>query len=120
MVMKEITCVVLAGGEGERLYPLTKYRSKPAGPLAGKDRLIDIPISNCLHAGFDRIFVLTQYSSESLNRHISTTYRFDNFSQGYVDILAAEQSLTDKSWYLGTADAVRHNLMHLEAVQSED
>lgn len=118
--MKDLFCLILAGGEGKRLYPLTKYRSKPAVPLAGKYRLIDVPISNCLHAGLYKMFVITQYSSESLNRHISTTYRFDNFSGGYVYILAAEQTYSDKSWYLGTADAVRHNIMHFESTKGDD
>jgi len=102
--------IVLGGGEGKRLYPLTKYRAKPAVPIAGKFRLIDIPISNCLHSDLDRIFVLTQFNSTSLNRHIARTYRFDAFSRGYVQILAAQQTQESVDWYQGTADAVRQNL----------
>lgn len=102
--------IILGGGKGERLYPLTKYRAKPAVPIAGKFRLIDVPISNCLHSEVDRIFVLTQFNSTSLNRHIVQTYRFDNFSRGYVQILAAQQTLDNMDWYQGTADAVRQNL----------
>jgi glucose-1-phosphate adenylyltransferase len=102
--------VILGGGEGRRLYPLTKYRAKPAVPIAGKFRLIDIPVSNCLHSGLSRIFVLTQFNSTSLHRHIVRTYRFDSFSSGYVQILAAQQTLSSVEWYQGTADAVRQNL----------
>jgi len=102
--------VILGGGKGSRLYPLTKYRAKPAVPIAGKFRLIDIPISNCLHSGVDRIFVLTQFNAESLTKHIVQTYRFDAFSRGYVQILAAQQTLENTDWYQGTADAVRQNL----------
>lgn len=104
---REVLCVILGGGAGSRLYPLTAKRSKPAVPLAGKYRLIDIPISNCLNAGYNRIFVLTQYNSASLNRHIKNCYHFDAFSEGFVDILAAEQTPTNKDWFQGTADAVR-------------
>jgi glucose-1-phosphate adenylyltransferase len=106
----DVIAVILGGGEGKRLYPLTKYRAKPAVPIAGKFRLIDIPISNCLHSGVDRIFVLTQFNSTSLNRHIVQTYRFDAFSSGYVQILAAQQTQESVDWYQGTADAVRQNL----------
>jgi len=102
--------IILGGGKGERLYPLTKHRAKPAVPIAGKFRLIDIPVSNCLHSEVDRIFVLTQFNSTSLNRHIAQTYRFDTFSRGYVQILAAQQTLESSDWYQGTADAVRQNL----------
>jgi glucose-1-phosphate adenylyltransferase len=105
--------VVLGGGQGARLYPLTKYRAKPAVPIAGKFRLIDIPISNCIHSELVRIFVLTQFNSTSLNRHIVQTYRFDAFSRGYVQILAAQQTLENTAWYQGTADAVRQNLRRL-------
>lgn len=108
----EVLCVILGGGRGTRLFPLTKDRAKPAVPIGGKYRLIDIPISNCIHAGFDQIFVLTQYNSASLNRHIVQTYKFDAFSNGFVDILAAEQTYEYEGWYLGTADAVRRNLRH--------
>ncbi|HKI68347.1 MAG TPA: glucose-1-phosphate adenylyltransferase, partial [Verrucomicrobiae bacterium] len=102
----------MGGGQGSRLYPLTKERSKPAVPLAGKYRLVDIPISNCINSGLRRIYVLTQFNSASLHRHISQSYKFDHFSGGFVEILAAEQTLTDTSWYQGTADAVRKNLVH--------
>ncbi len=111
--MKSVIGVILGGGQGARLYPLTKYRSKPAVPLGGKYRLIDIPISNCLHAGIQRIYVLTQFNSASLNRHIAQTYRFDAFSTGFVEILAAEQTQDRLDWYQGTADAVRQQLRHL-------
>ncbi len=111
---REVLCVILGGGAGSRLYPLTARRSKPAVPLAGKYRLIDIPISNCLNAGFNRIFVLTQYNSASLNRHIKNCYHFDAFSQGFVDILAAEQTPSNKDWFQGTADAVRQVMTRLD------
>ncbi|MGK7369169.1 MAG: sugar phosphate nucleotidyltransferase, partial [Candidatus Halalkalibacterium sp. M3_1C_030] len=106
--------VILGGGQGTRLYPLTKERSKPAVPIAGKYRLVDIPISNCLNSGVRRIYVLTQFNSASLNRHIKNTYNFDVFSRGFVDILAAEQTPKSKNWYQGTADAVRQSLHHME------
>ena len=102
--------IILGGGAGTRLYPLTKERSKPAVPIAGKYRLIDIPISNCLNSGLNRIFVLTQFNSASLNRHVSNTFRFDHFSQGFVDILAAEQTKESTDWFQGTADAVRQSI----------
>lgn len=111
--VKEIVGVVLGGGKGSRLFPLTLIRSKPAVPLGGKYRLVDIPISNCINSGINRIFVLTQYNSESLNRHITQTYRFGLFSQGFVDILAAEQTPESVLWYQGTADAVRQSLRHI-------
>lgn len=107
--------VIMGGGAGSRLFPLTKSRSKPAVPLAGKYRLVDIPISNCLNANLRKVYVLTQFNSESLNRHISHTYNFDNFSGGFVDILAAQQTPDDQGWYQGTADAVRQNLAHFSA-----
>jgi len=110
MAKDDIIAVILGGGRGERLYPLTKDRAKPAVPIAGKFRLVDIPISNCIHAGIDRIFVLTQFNSTSLNRHIVRTYHFDMFSRGYIQILAAQQTLESADWYQGTADAVRQNL----------
>ena len=110
--MESVIGIILGGGQGARLYPLTKYRSKPAVPLGGKYRLIDIPISNCLHAGLERIYVLTQFNSVSLNRHIAQTYRFDAFSTGFVEILAAEQTQDRLDWYQGTADAVRQQLRH--------
>ena len=102
--------IIMGGGAGSRLFPLTKERSKPAVPLAGKYRLVDIPISNCINAGLRRIYVLTQFNSASLHRHISASYKFDNFSRSFVEILAAQQTPTATSWYQGTADAVRQNL----------
>jgi len=112
--MHNVVAVVLGGGQGTRLMPLTKYRSKPAVPLAGKYRLIDIPLSNCIHSGLRRIYVLTQFLSVSLHRHIRGTYRFDNFSGGFVEILAAQQTMAGGThWYQGTADAVRKNLRYL-------
>ncbi|MBX3432330.1 MAG: glucose-1-phosphate adenylyltransferase [Pirellulales bacterium] len=112
--MRNAVAVVLGGGQGSRLRPLTNYRSKPAVPLAGKYRLIDIPISNCLNSGLNRIYVLTQFLSVSLHRHIRGTYRFDNFSGGFVEILAAQQTMAEGTdWYQGTADAVRKNLRYM-------
>src|SRR5919106_1599632 len=113
--MKDVLAVILGGGRGTRLFPLTLHRSKPAVPIAGKYRLIDIPISNCLNSDLRRIFVLTQYNSESLNKHISQTYKFDHFTHGFVSILAAEQTEEREDWFQGTADAVRQSLRHLEA-----
>jgi glucose-1-phosphate adenylyltransferase len=107
--MKDIVTAILGGGAGTRLWPLTRDRAKPAVPLAGKFRLIDVPVSNSLHAGIDRIYVLTQFLSESLNRHLAQTYRFDAFRPGFVDVLAAQQGLDDRTWYQGTADAIRQN-----------
>lgn len=109
-----VIAVILGGGQGTRLFPLTKLRSKPAVPIAGKYRLVDIPISNCLNSDIRRIYVLTQFNSASLNRHIKNTYNFDVFSHGFVDILAAEQTPNSERWYQGTADAVRQSLHHLE------
>lgn len=111
--MEKVIALILGGGQGKRLFPLTKYRSKPAVPIGGKYRLIDIPISNCLHSGIKDIYVLTQFNSESLNNHINNTYRFDYFSRAFVRILAAEQTLENTNWYQGTADAVRKGLPHL-------
>ena len=105
--------LILGGGRGERLFPLTRERPKPAVPFGGKHRLVDVPISNCINAGIRRIFVLTQFNSASLHNHISRTYRFDSFGRSFVDILAAEQTLESKAWYQGTADAVRQNLRHI-------
>ncbi len=105
--MRDTTVVILGGGQGSRLFPLTKNRSKPAVPLAGKYRIIDIPVSNSIHSGLNRIFVLTQFNSASLNRHVTRTYRFDTFSDGFVEILAAEQTEEHRDWFQGTADAVR-------------
>jgi glucose-1-phosphate adenylyltransferase len=109
----KVICIVLGGGQGSRLSPLTATRSKPAVHIAGKYRLVDIPISNCLHSGIDRIYVLTQFNSASLNKHIKNTYHFSSFSDAFVDILAAEQTPSSVSWYQGTADAVRQSLHHL-------
>jgi glucose-1-phosphate adenylyltransferase len=111
--MEKIVTAILGGGQGSRLWPLTRDRAKPAVPVGGKFRLIDIPISNSLHAGIDRIFVITQFNSASLHRHISQTYRFSAFSNGYVNILAAEQTLENRDWFQGTADAVRQTLPRL-------
>ncbi len=107
-----VLSVIMGGGQGTRLFPLTKERAKPAVPLAGKYRLVDIPISNCINSGLRRIYLLTQFNSASLHRHISQSYKFDHFSGGFVEILAAEQTYADASWYQGTADAVRKNKIH--------
>ena len=117
--MHNVLGVILGGGQGARLFPLTQIRSKPAVPVGDKYRLIDIPISNCLHSGVEKIFVLTQFNSASLHRHISTTYRFDIFSNGFVEILAAEQTQDSEHWYQGTADAVRQQLRHILSRQSD-
>lgn len=116
---KEIVCMILGGGAGTRLYPLTEKRSKPAVPIGGKYRLIDIPISNCISSGYTRMFVLTQFNSHSLNRHIKNTYHFDHYNEGFVDILAAELTPTNKSWFLGTADAVRQSMHRLTNYEYE-
>ncbi len=113
--MSDLTAIILGGGRGTRLEPLTKVRAKPAVPIGGKFRLIDIPISNCLHSGIKHIFILTQFNTESLHRHIHNTYRFDTFSRGYIRILAAQQTAEIEDWYQGTADAVRKNLQFLES-----
>ena len=107
-----VLSVIMGGGQGKRLFPLTKERAKPAVPLAGKYRLVDIPISNCINSGLRRIYLLTQFNSASLHRHISQSYKFDHFSGGFVEMLAAEQTFMDASWYQGTADAVRKNTIH--------
>ncbi len=109
-----VISVVLGGGRGTRLFPLTYSRSKPAVPIAGKYRLVDIPISNCLNSGYNKILVLTQFNSASLNSHIKNSYHFDIFSKGFVDILAAEQNVDNEGWYQGTADAVRQSMKHME------
>jgi glucose-1-phosphate adenylyltransferase len=109
----KVICIVLGGGQGSRLSPLTATRSKPAVPIAGKYRLVDIPISNCLHSDITRIYVLTQFNSASLNKHIKNTYHFSSFSTAFVDILAAEQTPSSVAWFQGTADAVRQSLHHL-------
>jgi len=115
----KVIAVILGGGQGTRLFPLTLERSKPAVPFGAKYRLIDIPISNCLNSNLNKIFVLTQYNSESLNRHINETYQFDSFRNGFVSLLAAEQTLERKDWFQGTADAVRQTLRHIR-VQRPD
>lgn len=112
-ILNDVVTAVLGGGQGARLWPLTRDRAKPSVPVGGKFRLIDIPISNSLHAGIDRIYVLTQFNSASLHRHIAQTYRFDTFREGFVNILAAEQTMDNTDWYQGTADAVRQNLERL-------
>ncbi len=117
--MRNVLTLVLGGGRGTRLYPLTKYRSKPAVPLAGKYRLIDIPISNCINSELSRMYVLTQFNSTSLHRHIRRTYHFDHFSGGFVEILAAQQTNENADWYQGTADAVRQNLRLLEGADTD-
>ncbi len=116
---KQVIAVILGGGAGTRLYPLTASRSKPAVPIAGKYRLVDIPISNCINSGINRMFVLTQFNSASLNKHIKNTYHFSIFSSAFVDILAAEQTPDNPSWYQGTADAVRQSLRHLNQHECE-
>jgi glucose-1-phosphate adenylyltransferase len=112
--MKDVLSLILGGGRGTRLFPLTMLRSKPAVPVAGKYRLIDIPISNCLNSGLNRIYVLTQFLSVSLHRHIANTYKFDNFDRGFVEILAAQQTNEAADWYQGTADAVRQNIRYVQ------
>lgn len=114
MITKQLIAVILGGGAGTRLYPLTATRSKPAVPIAGKYRLVDIPISNCINSSINRMFVLTQFNSASLNKHIKNTYQFSGFSKGFVDILAAEQTPDSPGWFQGTADAVRQSLKHME------
>src|SRR5579864_7266237 len=115
----EVLALILGGGQGSRLFPLTQHRSKPAVPIGGKYRLIDIPISNCLHADIRRIFVLTQFNSASLNRHIAQSYRMDLFSNGFVEILAAEQTPDNPNWYQGTADAVRQAQRHFDRYDAD-
>ena len=117
--MHDVLTLILGGGRGNRLFPLTRTRSKPAVPIGGRYRLIDVPISNCLHADLRRIFVLTQFNSASLNRHIAQTYRLDLFSQGYVDILAAEQTPDSMEWFQGTADAVRQASRHFRSYDAD-
>ena len=118
--MNKALAVILGGGAGTRLFPLTGHRSKPAVPLAGKYRLVDVPISNCINSGIDRIFVLTQYNSASLNTHIARSYVFDRFRGGFVTILAAEQTPTSERWYQGTADAVRQSIPHIRSYPHEE
>jgi glucose-1-phosphate adenylyltransferase len=118
--MNDVLTLILGGGRGARLFPLTHMRSKPAVPIGGKYRLIDIPISNCLHAGLKRMFVLTQFNSASLNRHIAQTYRLDVFSDGFVEILAAEQTPESSNWFQGTADAVRRAARHFAGYDADN
>lgn len=112
MINDKVLGIILGGGQGSRLYPLTKDRSKPAVPIAGKYRLVDIPISNCINTDIKRIYVLTQFNSASLNKHIKNTYHFSFFSSAFVDVLAAEQTINSDSWFQGTADAVRQSMHH--------
>lgn len=112
MISNKTLAIILGGGQGSRLYPLTKDRSKPAVPIAGKYRLVDIPISNCINSGIKRMYVLTQFNSASLNRHIKNTYHFSFFSSAFVDVLAAEQTIASDKWFQGTADAVRQSMHH--------
>jgi glucose-1-phosphate adenylyltransferase len=118
--MHDVLSLVLGGGRGKRLYPLTRFRSEPAVPLAGKYRLIDIPLSNCINSGCKRVYVLTQFLPVSLHRHIANTYKFDPFGDGFVEVLAAQQTYDAADWYQGTADAVRHNLRYVEGHGSAD
>ncbi|MDZ4860750.1 MAG: glucose-1-phosphate adenylyltransferase [Candidatus Hydrogenedentes bacterium] len=117
-VCDKVIALILGGGRGSRLYPLTAERAKPAVPLGGRYRLVDIPLSNCIHSGINRIFVLTQFNSASLHRHINNTYKFDNFSGGFVEILAAEQRAESGDWFQGTADAVRKHLREIDHLQA--
>ena len=117
-MMEDTICLILGGGQGSRLFPLTKDRSKPAVPIGGKFRLIDIPISNSLNSEIFKILILTQFNSASLNQHVNQTYRFDHFHDGFVDILAAEQTMENTGWYQGTADAVRKNIKHFTSFKN--
>ena len=119
-MQRDVLSLILGGGRGSRLFPLTMLRSKPAVPIAGKYRIIDIPISNCINSDFNRIYVLTQYLSVSLHRHIANTYKFDPFSRGFVEILAAQQTNEASDWYQGTADAVRQNIRYVHEDPCED
>ena len=118
-ISNSVLAVILGGGAGSRLFPLTLSRSKPAVPIAGKYRLVDIPISNCINSNINRMFVLTQFNSASLNKHIKNTYHFSAFSSGFVDILAAEQTPDNAGWFQGTADAVRQSLRHISSMEFE-
>ncbi|MFP4501140.1 MAG: glucose-1-phosphate adenylyltransferase [Candidatus Hydrogenedentota bacterium] len=117
--MNDVAAIVLGGGRGTRLYPLTRVRAKPAVPLCGRYRLIDIPLSNCINSGIKRIVVLTQFNHHSLNRHLHNTYRFDQFTDGFVDVLAAEQTNETGDWFQGTADAVRKQLVHVQNLRAK-
>ncbi|MBN1550285.1 NTP transferase domain-containing protein, partial [bacterium] len=116
----DVIGIILGGGQGKRLYPLTKSRAKPAVPLAGKFRLIDIPISNCINSSINHIYVLTQFLTASLHRHVYKTYQFDIFSDGFVELLPAEQTQTSKDWYQGTADAVRRQIHRFQNSNAQD
>src|ERR1700750_1690481 len=118
--MKRVLSPILGGGRGTRLYPLTMLRSKPPVPIAGKYRLIDIPISNCINSGLNRVYVLTQFLSVSLHRHIANTYKFDMFSRGFVEVLAAQQTNESADWYQGTADAVRQQIRYVQEDWCDD
>src|SRR3954464_13745524 len=118
--MNEAIGIILGGGRGTRLFPLTLHRSKPAVPIGGKYRLIDVPVSNCLPSGIRRIFICTQYQSESLNKHISNTYKFDIFSSGFVTVVAAEQTEERADWFQGAGDAVRRRMGHVGNESWED
>ena len=114
-----VLSIIMGGGQGTRLFPLTRERSKPAVPLAGKYRLVDIPISNCINSGLKRIYLLTQFNSASLHRHISQSYKFDHFTGGFVEILAAEQTPNNPNWFQGTADPVHQVMMHVRDFEPE-
>src|SRR5437588_2041750 len=118
--MQDVLSLILGGGRGARLYPLTKRRSEPAVPIAGKYRLIDIPVSNCLNSDLNRIYVLTQFMSVSLHRHIANTYKFDPFSNNFVGVLAAQQTNEAADWYQGTADAIRQNIRYVQEDPARD
>ena len=120
MKKRKVICIIMGGGRGSRLHPLTKERCKPAVPLAGKYRLVDIPISNCLNSGLNQIFVLTQFNTASLHHHIQESFKFDPFGGGFVDIMSAEQTEKSDDWYQGTADAVRQNLKHFRSTGEDD
>ncbi len=120
MLYRNVLGVILGGGVGSRLYPLTKERAKPAVPIGGKYRLVDIPLSNCINSGIERVMVLTQFNSVSLHRHINNTYKFDTFSRGWVQILAAEQTPRSADWYQGTADAVRKQMIEIRSADPDD
>lgn len=120
MKKRKVICIIMGGGRGSRLSPLTRDRCKPAVPLAGKYRLVDIPISNCLNSGFNQIFVLSQFNTASLHRHIQESYKFDPYAGGFVDILSAEQTDHSDNWYQGTADAVRQNMHHFQGTSDGD
>jgi glucose-1-phosphate adenylyltransferase len=119
-LMQDVVTVILGGGRGTRLFPLTRTRSEPAVPIAGKYRLIDIPVSNCINSGLHKIYIVTQYLSVSLHRHVANTFDFDQFTQGFVEILPAQQTNEASRWYSGTADAIRQNLLYLDREDPRD